>query len=180
MMEHLTDPESNRRKAGLIRMLVLDVDGVLTAGELLYTSAGEEIKAFNILDGLGVKLLQDHHITVAIISGRQSPMLTRRATELGIRHTVQGREDKRVALEALASECGIDLEHIAYAGDDLPDLGAIRASGLGITVPNGHPALLAEACMCTGRSGGQGAVREISDYLLDAQGHYESILASWR
>ncbi|MGM0634241.1 MAG: KdsC family phosphatase [Pseudomonadota bacterium] len=179
-MEHLKNPDDNLKVAISVRLLVLDVDGVLTAGDLLYTSEGEEIKAFNILDGLGVKLLQEHDVNVAIISGRQSPMLTRRASELGIQRVIQGREDKRNALRTLSDECGTSLEQIAYAGDDLPDLGAIRIAGLGITVPNGHPALRRDASMCTGRRGGDGAVREIADYLLEAQGHYEAILANWR
>ncbi|MEX1196634.1 MAG: HAD hydrolase family protein [Pseudohongiellaceae bacterium] len=178
-MEVLTDPLDARRRASGIRLLALDVDGVLTAGELLYTSNGEEIKVFNILDGLGVKLLQDHGIEVAIISGRQSPMLKRRADELGIQRLIQGREDKRTALLALAADCGVALEYTAYAGDDLPDLAAVRDAGLGITVPNAHPALRRHARLCTERRGGEGAVREIADYLLDAQDHLESAIAAW-
>lgn len=178
-MEALTDSRDARQRASAIQLLALDVDGVLTAGELLYTSDGEELKVFNILDGLGVKLLQDNGVEVAIISGRQSPMLTRRAEELGIRRVIQGREDKRTALLALTGDCGIPLEHTAYAGDDLPDLAAIREAGLGITVPNGHPALRRHARLCTERRGGEGAVREIADYLLDAQDRLESAIAAW-
>lgn len=178
-MEYLKDPRATRTKAASIRLLALDVDGVLTSGELLYTSDGEEIKAFNILDGLGIKLLQEQGVEVAIISGRQSPMLLRRAGELGIRHLVQGREDKRDALEGLSGECGIALTRMAYIGDDLPDLGAIRSAGLGITVPNGHPLLRQHAWLCTERRGGEGAVREVADYLLDAQGRFESAMAAW-
>jgi len=178
-MEHLKSPSAVRTRAAAIGLLALDVDGVLTAGELLYTSSGEEIKAFNILDGLGIKLLQDHGVRVAIISGRHSPMLRRRADELGVSHLVQGREDKRTALEGLSEQIGIPLTRIAYAGDDLPDLAAIRSAGLGITVPNGHPLLRQHACLCTERRGGEGAAREIADYLLEAQGHFESAMAAW-
>lgn len=178
-MKALTNADDTRRRAITVRLLALDVDGVLTDGTLVYSSDGEELKAFNILDGLGVKLLQENGVEVAIISGRQSPMLTRRAKELGIRHVIQGREDKREALQALAGTLDIAMEHTAYAGDDLPDLGAIRAAGLGITVPNGHESLQRHARLCTQRRGGDGAVREIADYLLDARGELDSVIATW-
>ena len=178
-MEFLTDRSASQEAAARVRLLALDVDGVMTAGELLYTSSGEEIKAFNILDGLGIKLLQRENIIVAIISGRQSPMLTRRAAELGIDEVIQGREDKSAALQVLAGRLGVPLDEAAYAGDDLPDLGAIRAAGLGITVPNGHPALREHAMLCTSRAGGNGAVREIADYLLLAHGRLDAIVSDW-
>ena len=117
-----------------LQLLALDVDGVLSDGRLYYTDQGEEFKSFNIRDGLGIKLLQRAGITVAIITGRTSAMVTRRAAELGIAHVVQGREDK---LEALLDLCGnlkIDLSNVAYMGDDLPDRKAIMAVGLGATV----------------------------------------------
>ncbi len=117
--------------AAAIRLLVLDVDGVMTDGRIYYSSTGEELKAFNIRDGLGIKLLQRAGIEVAIITGRTSPMVERRAGELGISRVVQGREDKQLALRELSGELGIPLEHCAYMGDDLPDLGAIRSAGLG-------------------------------------------------
>lgn len=178
-MEFLTDRSASRQAASRVRLLALDVDGVMTAGELLYTSSGEEIKAFNILDGLGIKLLQREGVAVAIISGRQSPMLTRRAAELGIDEVIQGREDKRTALRTLAERLAVPLEETAYAGDDLPDLGAIRVAGLGITVPGGHPALREHAMICTSRAGGNGAVREIADYLLLTRGRLDAIVSDW-
>jgi 3-deoxy-D-manno-octulosonate 8-phosphate phosphatase (KDO 8-P phosphatase) len=178
-MQILTSIEDITARAREIRALVLDVDGVLTGGELLYTSSGEEIKQFNILDGLGIKLLQRNNVEVAIISGRQSPMLKRRATELGISQLVQGREDKHEALQELCASTGLSLDHIAYAGDDLPDLRAIRAVRLGLTVPNGHPLLRQYAQGCTDRSGGNGAVRELADFILNAQNRYDDAIASF-
>lgn len=175
-MQILTSIEDITARARDIRTLVLDVDGVLTGGELLYTSDGEEIKQFNILDGLGIKMLQRSGIETVIISGRQSPMLERRARELGINRLVQGREDKRLALRELCDSTGLDLEHIAYAGDDLPDLGAIRVARLGVTVPNGHTLLRQYAQGCTKKPGGAGAVRELADFILKAQNRYHDAI----
>ena len=178
-MQILTSIDDITARARDVRTLVLDVDGVLTNGELLYTSNGEELKQFNILDGLGIKLLQQNGIEVAIISGRQSPMLSRRAQELGITRLIQGREDKREALRELCEASGMQLDHLAYMGDDLPDLRAIRAARLGVTVPNGHPTLRKYAQGCTGKPGGCGAVRELADFLLKAQGAYEVAIAQF-
>lgn len=172
-------PEEARQRAATIRLLVMDVDGVLTGGELLYDSEGRELKRFNILDGLGIKLLQQQGMTTAIISGRRSAMLTRRAGELGIPHLVQGREDKLDALQSLLTTEGFTLQETAYIGDDLPDLAAIRAVGFGVTVPNAYPLLKEHARAVTEAAGGQGAVRELSDFLLQAQDTYSSIMASY-
>ena len=114
-----------------IRLVALDVDGVMTDGRVTYTSDGQEIKSFNIKDGVGIKRLREAGIKTAIITGRSSPMVTRRATELGIDHVIQGREDKLHALKELLREIGGTLADVAYMGDDLPDLAAIAAVGLG-------------------------------------------------
>ena len=115
---------SDLARAARVQLLALDVDGVMTDGRILYTSSGDELKAFNIRDGLGIKLLQKAGVQVAIITGRSSPMVERRAHELGISRVIQGREDKRVALRELAAEAGMELARCAYMGDDLPDLRA--------------------------------------------------------
>lgn len=161
-------------KARHIRLLAMDVDGVLTDGLLYYGNSGEEIKAFNILDGLGIKLLRDAGIRPAIITGRRSELLARRAAELGIDLVYQGREDKRVALEELRVDLGLEMTQIAYVGDDLPDLSAIRCAGLGITVANGHSFVARHADWQTAASGGGGAVREICELILKAQGKLNS------
>lgn len=168
------------QKARDIKLLVLDVDGVLTDGRLWYGNSGEELKAFNIQDGLGIKLLQRAGVAVAIITGRTSQLVTRRGTELGIEHIVQGREDKLVALRALAAELNIALEEIAYAGDDLPDLSAIAAVGLGIAVANAMPYVAQHADYKTARCGGDGAVREICDLILQAQGKFDAVLERYQ
>ena len=131
------------QKAREIKLLVLDVDGVLTDGHLWYDNSGEELKAFNIQDGLGIKLLLRGGVDVAIITGRRSALVARRARELGIRHVVQGREDKLIALRHWWRNWRYPLQEIAYMGDDLPDLSAIRAVGLGIAVANAQPVVAA-------------------------------------
>jgi len=153
-----------------IRLLVLDVDGVLTDGRLFISAAGEELKVFHVRDGSGLVAIQRAGITVAIISGRDSPAVTRRATELGIRHVHQGVADKGALLERLLDELGIAAEETACVGDDTPDAPMLRRAGLAIGVADAHPALLAAAHWVTKSNGGQGAVREVCDLLLSAHG----------
>ena len=159
-----------KNKAEKIQLLALDVDGVMTDGKIYFSAQGDELKAFSILDGQGIKTLINNNIQVAIITGRTSPLTSRRARDLGISHILQGREDKKVALHELSNELNIPFEQIAYVGDDLPDLSAIIHSGLGITVPNAHYFVKEHADYCTNTPGGQGAVREVCDLILDAKG----------
>jgi len=173
-------PSSVLKAAQKIKLLLLDVDGVLTDGRLYYGNAGEELKAFDIQDGLGIKLLQRGGINVGIITGRSSDLVKRRAKELSIDPVVQGREDKLTALNQLLENMNIDLEEIAFVGDDLPDLAVIRRVGLGITPANGNHILASQALWQTKRSGGNGAVREIAELILHAQGKLESLLACYQ
>lgn len=163
-----------------IKLLLLDVDGVLTDGRLYYGNSGEEMKAFNIQDGLGIKLLQQGGIQVGIITGRVSALLQRRADELDINPVVQGREDKLTALNELLETMDIALQEIAFMGDDLPDLAVIRRVGLGITPANGSTTLVQQAHWQTSTSGGSGAVREVAEMILSAQGKLDSILAAYQ
>ncbi len=165
--------------AARIRLLVLDVDGVLTDGQLLYSNSGDETKAFNIRDGLGVKLLQDAGVRVAIITGRRSEIVARRAGELGIHDVVQGREDKRQALLEMCQRAGLAVEDCAYMGDDLPDLGAIVAAGLGMTVADAASEVREAADWCSERVGGGGAVREACEFILTARGEWSTIVAGF-
>ncbi|MFT7404206.1 MAG: 3-deoxy-D-manno-octulosonate 8-phosphate phosphatase (KDO 8-P phosphatase) [Zhongshania sp.] len=166
-------------KAKSIKLLVMDVDGVLTDGSLYFGNSGEEIKGFSILDGLGIKLLRDAGIKPAIITGRSSELLKRRAAELKIDLIYQGREDKLVALEELRKDLGLSFDEIAYVGDDLPDLSAIRQAGLGITVANGHYYVARYADWQTKAAGGSGAVREICELILKAQGKLNDALEQY-
>ncbi len=152
------------------RLVVTDVDGVLTDGRIIYDSQGHELKSFNIKDGLGFKLLQGAGITTAIITGRTSLMVERRASELGIDHLIQGREDKGQALQSLCDELNIDIQDCLYCGDDLPDLKAVIAAGVGVAPADAHKLLLENADYCCSCPGGAGAFREISELLLEARG----------
>ncbi len=152
-----------------IQLLVLDVDGVLTDGRLYYGARGESLKVFHVRDGHGIKQVAAAGITVAIISGRRSPALTRRARELGIRHVTQGANDKLEALNRLAKSRSVALEHCACVGDDTPDAPILRAAGLAIAVADAHADALAAADLVTTKPGGHGAVREVCDWLLEAR-----------
>ena len=152
-------------KARRVRLLVLDVDGVLSDGSLYYGNQEEELKSFYTPDGLGIKLLQGSGIPVAIITGRRSEIVTRRAAELGIEHLVQGRDDKLAALQELLPQLGVSIEEIAYMGDDLPDLAAIQACGLGMTVSGGDEFVAAHADWRSQLPGGRGAVREACEFI---------------
>ena len=161
-------------RAKKIKLLSCDVDGVMTDGSLLFTSEGQEIKTFNILDGQGIKMLQNSGVKIAIITGRTSAMVQNRAKNLGIEILYQGREDKINAIEDIAQDFNLQLDEIAHIGDDLPDLPVIRKVGLGVTVPNGADLVKAHAHHCTTKAGGKGAVRELCELILKAQGHLEA------
>lgn len=167
------------KKAQKIKMLVLDVDGILSNGQIIYDANGVEIKAFHVQDGFGIKRLQQFGIDVAIITGRNSQIVANRAKELGIKHLVQGREDKLVALNELLANLDITLVECAYMGDDLPDYRALQAVGFSATVPNAHDEIKKIADMITVNGGGNGAVREVCDIILKATGNYEKMLANY-
>jgi 3-deoxy-D-manno-octulosonate 8-phosphate phosphatase (KDO 8-P phosphatase) len=153
-----------------IRLLTLDVDGVMTDGSLYFTATGESLKSFNIKDGLGIKQALAAGITVAVITGRDSPMVAQRCAALGIEHIYQGREDKLAALDQLLAVTRIELRQLAHVGDDLPDLPVMRRARLGIAVADAHPFVAHHAHWLTACRGGRGAVREVTDLLLFAQG----------
>lgn len=152
-----------------IRLLVLDVDGVLTDGRLWYDAEGREIKSFHVRDGYGIVQLQAAGIGVAVISGRASHAAAARLAELRVPHVYLGRNDKKVVLDALLTKLDIPPRLIACVGDDTTDLEIMQMSGLSITVADAHPAVLAKAMWTTRQCGGQGAVREICDLLLAAR-----------
>lgn len=167
--------ETMRSKAKNIALLGLDVDGVLSDGKIVFSAQGDELKAFCTLDGHGIKLLQQNGINVAIITGRNSPLVARRARDLGVEHLIQGREDKRIALDNVRQELALEWDQCAYMGDDLPDLSAMQASALGFSVPNGHQFVRQHADYCTNAKGGEGAVREVCDLILDAKGLLDNV-----
>ncbi len=154
---------------GSIRLLCLDVDGVLTDGRLYYGSAGEEYKAFHAQDGSALKRLQASGVELAIISGRTSTMVRRRAAELGIRHLYEGYSDKLPALQDLEVKTGIPLRHMAHVGDDVPDIALFNEVGAGLSVADGHPAVRACALLVASLPGGHGAVRELAELIMQAR-----------
>ena len=149
-----------------IRLLVMDVDGVMTDGKVIYTSDGQELKSFNIKDGLGIKRAQASGIETAIITGRTSPMVERRALELGITHLIQGREDKLTDLSDLLEQMDLSLDQVAYIGDDLPDLMAIESVKLGACPADAAIEVQSKADWVSTRVGGDGCIRELCDLLV--------------
>jgi 3-deoxy-D-manno-octulosonate 8-phosphate phosphatase (KDO 8-P phosphatase) len=166
-------------RARKIKLLVLDVDGVLTSGQLFFTNSGEEIKAFNSLDGHGIKMLQNSGVKVAIITGRTSHIVEKRAASLGINILIQGREDKLAALQEIRQEYSYETEEIAHMGDDHPDLPLIKALGLGMSVDSAHWLVKQHAHWISQFKGGEGAVREACDLIMMAQGTYDDSIKSY-
>lgn len=167
-----TSPVATSAAAGTaarVRLLVLDVDGVMTDGRLYYGARGETLKVFHVRDGLGLKLLAAAGITVAVISGRRSAMTAKRCRELGVRHLVQGVDDKLTAFRRLRDRLGMSSTLCACVGDDVPDVPLMREVGLSFAVADAHPRARSAAHVITGLPGGRGAVREVCDYLLEAR-----------
>lgn len=162
-----------------IQLLSLDVDGVLTDGRLYFTDAGMELKTFSSQDGHALKMLQDSGVAVAIITGRSSRLVTRRARELGIRLVFQGARDKRAAFDALLTRTGLEAAAVAHVGDDIPDLPVLRRAGLAIGVANQNPVMATYVHYVTRAAGGAGAVREVCELILRCQGRWDSALARY-
>ena len=158
-----------KSRAAKVRLVVFDVDGVLTDGRLYYGPGGEELKVFHVHDGQGIKRLQKAGVTVAVISGRNSAAVTRRMRDLGIEHLSQGDEDKLPILQKLLSQLGLRPEEAACVGDDLPDLPLFEHVGLAVAVSNAQAPLKAAAHYVTVAHGGLGAAREVCDLILEAR-----------
>ena len=166
------------RAAG-VKLLALDVDGVLTDGRLYFSAEGETLKVFNTLDGHGLKMLAQAGITVAIISGRDSAAVRQRALGLGIDYVYQGVEDKWPVMAQLCTQLSLVPAQAAYVGDDLPDLPVLRRVGFAVCVPHAPELVKRHTHYVTSLAGGQGAVREVCDLLLQAQGHFERLVATY-
>ena len=158
------------RGAGAIRLLVLDVDGVLTDGRLYFGPRGETLKVFDVRDGYGLVALQRAGVAVAVISGRRSSAVSARCRELGVRHVHQGVADKLAVFERLRARLKLAGSACACVGDDLPDVPLMKAVALAFAVADAHPAARRAATVVTRRGGGRGAVREVCDLLLAAAG----------
>lgn len=163
-------------KASQIRLLLLDVDGVMSDGRIFFDAHGVESKAFNTKDGQGIKSLRKSGIEVGIITGRKSPLTEKRASELGIHLLIQGREDKFTALNELLDTFPCPLEHIAFMGDDYPDLSVMTKVGLALSVADGHFAVKNLAHWVSPRKGGEGAVRDACDLIMLSQNTFEAAI----
>jgi len=159
-----------------IKLLLLDVDGVLTDGGIIYNDNGSEIKVFNVKDGLGMRLLMEAGIHLGIVTGRRSNALYGRCKDLGINLIYDGVGNKIDVLDELLDQTGVSAEEVAFIGDDLPDLALMKIIGLSIAVGDAHKSILDNADMVTSAKGGQGAVREVCETILKAKGLWENIL----
>jgi 3-deoxy-D-manno-octulosonate 8-phosphate phosphatase (KDO 8-P phosphatase) len=166
-------------RARAVRLMVFDVDGVMTDGRLYMSNSGEEMKAFHILDGQGVKMLRESGVEVALLTARRSQIVARRAAELGIARVCQGVSDKRSAFDALLSECRLDRTSAGFAGDDLVDLPVLTCCGFAASVPHAPEAVRSRVHYITRAGGGEGAVREICEYVMRAQDTLERAIAAY-
>ena len=166
-------------KAKKLKLLILEVDGVLTDGKLFFDDNGREYKLFHARDGHGIKLLQQTGVEVAVISGRKSLSVTLRMKSLGVKHVYQGHENKLAALAEILQNVAVTAEQTAHVGDDLLDLPIMMRVGLAIAVNDANFAVKARAHYCTQTSGGHGAVREVCDFIMQAQGSFDSILENY-
>mgnify|MGYP000861084422 FL=1 len=161
------------------RLLAMDVDGVLTDGTLYLTASGDEMKAFHVRDGMGIALALCGGLEIAFVTGRSSDLVRRRATELGVRHVLEGIHDKRAALMELAERLGLAPAEIAFVGDDLNDLPALSCCGLPVAVADAPQQVRAAAAWITEAPGGRGAIREVAERSLEAQGKLDEAIARY-
>jgi 3-deoxy-D-manno-octulosonate 8-phosphate phosphatase (KDO 8-P phosphatase) len=166
-------------RAGNIRLMGFDVDGVLTDGRLYFSADGDAMKAFHSRDGLGMRLLINAGIRIALITGRSSPLVERRAANLGIDLVFQGVEDKRGVMADLLAREGLDFSQAGYMGDDVVDLAVMRACGFAATVPDGHALAKQHAHYVARQPAGLGAAREVCELILRAQGKLDAALAAY-
>jgi 3-deoxy-D-manno-octulosonate 8-phosphate phosphatase (KDO 8-P phosphatase) len=180
-MTAITPPSlsSITEKVRKLKLLILDVDGVLTDGKLFFDNEGNEYKSFHARDGHGIKLLRQTGVEVAIISGRKSNSVALRMKSLGIEHVYQGHENKVSALNEVLKKLNLTPDQAAHMGDDLLDLPLMTRVGLSIAVADANFAVIERADWCTKLSGGEGAVREVCDFIMQSQGHFDEILTTY-
>jgi len=175
----LTPSQDILDRAARVRLLICDIDGVLTDGRLFFTPDGQELKSFHARDGHGIKLLQRTGVETAVISGRNSPAVALRMDSLGVRHVYQGRESKLAPFEELLELLELTPKQTAFVGDDLLDLPLMRRVGLAVAVADAHFSITDTAHWKTTAPGGQGAVREVCDLIMSAQNTLPAIVESY-
>lgn len=166
----------NDDKCKKIKLMLFDVDGVLTDGSIIYNENGKELKIFDVKDGLGIRLLMKADIQVGIVTGRSSEALRHRCKNLGISIVYDGVRDKGALLDNIVKTTGFHSEQIGFVGDDLPDLPLMRKVGYSVAVANAHESVIENADMVTRAKGGAGAVREVCEKILKAQGHWKNLM----
>ena len=167
------------KRAKRVRVLLMDVDGVLTDGRLILGDDGQEYKSFNTQDGHGIKMLQRNAVKVGVITGRDSRVVQRRMHELGVEYVYQGRTEKLPAYRELLDRLNLDPEQSAFVGDDVVDLPILFASGLAVAVQDAHPLVKRHAHWVTPSGGGRGAAREVCELILHAQGSYTAEMTAY-
>lgn len=165
--------------AAQVKLIIFDVDGVLTGGHIIFGQGGEALKAFHCQDGMGISLAHKAGLKTAIITGRDSEIVRRRGTELNIGDIHQGAADKLTALQALVAKYALSLDQIAYVGDDINDLPVMVQVGFPCAVVNAVPEVKAVARYISSRRGGDGAVRDIIEHILKAQGKWDNLIAEY-
>ncbi|CAM4461455.1 MAG: 3-deoxy-D-manno-octulosonate 8-phosphate phosphatase KdsC [Legionellaceae bacterium] len=171
--------QENIARAQEIKLLVLDVDGVLSNGHIYIDDNGIETKAFHVQDGLGIELLQAMGIIVAVISGRNVPCVTHRIKKMGVKYLYQGHPEKLPIFQTLLNELSLKPEQVACIGDDLVDIPLFQRAGLSITVQNANEAIFPYVHWITNANGGKGAVREVCEFLLKAQNKWENAISKY-
>ena len=161
-----------------VKLLVLDVDGVLTDGGIYFDDSGKELKKFNSLDGYGIKMLLSSGFEVAVISSRSTPSVAHRMEGLGVKHHYQGQSDKNIKMQQILETLSLNVDQVAFVGDDVMDLTVMKKIALPIAVANAHPFVKEHALFITENSGGSGAVREVCDCLLMAHNKYDDLMKS--
>jgi len=162
-----------------IKLVITDVDGVLSDGKVYYTNSGDEIKNFNIKDGLGIKLLQKIGIPTAIITGRESKIVARRAAELGIEHVFQGKKNKVACFHQIVKELDITPENVAYLGDDLPDLPLLKLSGISVAPSDADEVVKESVQIVTQVKGGEGVLRELANQIITERKLWPTLLSDF-
>ena len=166
-------------KLNRIKLLLLDVDGVLTGGHIIYSNAGVETKVFNVKDGLGIKLLMNAGIKVGIVTGRSSEALLLRCKDLGITLIYDGIKEKGAILDTILDRTGLSADEVAFAGDDLPDIPLLKKVGVSVAVADAHERVKNSADIVTIKKGGDGAVRELCEMILKAKGLWDNIIENY-
>ena len=167
-------------KIGKVKVLILDVDGVLTDGRTVISDDGQETKCFNVRDGHGLKMIRRAGVEVMFLTGRKSRVVEHRARELGVERLYQGALDKLAVLQEILNSTGLSPGQVAYMGDDIVDLPVLRRAGFSVTVSDAHEDVLKAVDLVTKNPGGRGAVREVCEIILKVQGKWEGLMERYR